>query len=182
MAASTRLIFIALFLKALTLPASAIFCGDYEQELVPGFRIGNAGNGCYLANDSGESIYLPLRHDPNSGPILNCSVLPAHILLRTEAYSGNSSYQPKLDFAPGKSHYFIVSRADGSLRGPLSAADFEIELAVIETFPIYWELPRQNTGRGIHCLVRLFSPILVPLILLGIGLGWWIRWHYKRVR
>jgi hypothetical protein len=170
MVASTRLLFITPFLIALSLPASAAFCGDYQQELVPGFRIGNAGSGCYLTNDSDKAIYLSLVHDPSSGPIMNYAILPTHLLLRTEAYRGKSGDPPKLEFAPGKSHYFIVSRADETLRGPFSAAGFETELAAIESTPIYWELPRQDTGRGILCLLGLLVPILVPLILLGIGL------------
>jgi hypothetical protein len=182
MAASTRLLFIAPFLIALSLPASAAFCGDYEQELVPGFRIGDAGSGCYLANDSREVIYLSLVHDSSSGPILNYAILPTHLLLRTEAYLGKSGDPPKLEFAPGKSHYFIVSRADETLTGPFSAAGFETELAAIESTPIYWELPRQHTGRGILCLLGLLAPILVPLILLGIGLLWWMRRRFRRGR
>jgi len=180
MAAFARPLFIALSLIALALPASAAFCGDYEQELVPGFRIGNAGTGCYLANDSGKVIYSSQQLDPDSGPILNHAILPNHLLLRTEAYQGKSGDPPKLAFAPGKSRYFIVSRADETLRGPFSAADFETELAAIETLPIYWELPRQDPGRGILCLLRLFAPILVPLGLVGIGLGWRIRRRFKR--
>jgi hypothetical protein len=101
---------------------------------------------------------------------MNYAILPTHLLLRTEAYRGKSGDPPKLEFAPGKSHYFIVSRADETLRGPFSAAGFETELAAIESTPIYWELPRQDTGRGILCLLGLLVPILVPLILLGIGL------------
>ena len=182
MTASTRLLFIVLFLIGLSLPVSAAFCSDYEQELVPGFRIGDAGSGCYLANDSSEAVYLSLVHDPSSGPILNYAILPTHLLLRTEAYEGKSGNPPKLEFAPGKSHYFIVSRAYETLRGPFSAADFETELAAIESTPIYWELPRQDTGRGILCLLRLLAPILVPLILLGIGLGWWMWRRFRRGR
>lgn len=182
MAAFTRLLFVALFLVALALPASAAFCGDYEQPLAPGFRLGNAGTGCYLANDSGKVIYFSQRHDPDSGPILNYAILPNHLLLRTEAYQGKSGNPPKLVFAPGKSRYFIVARADESLRGPFSAADFETELAAIETVPIYWELPRQDPGLGVLCLLRLLAPILVPLTLLGIGLGWWMRRRSKRSR
>lgn len=170
MAASIRLLFIVLFLIGPSLPVSAAFCGDYEQDLVPGFRIGNAGTGCYLANDSGKVIYLSQNHDPDSGPILNYAILPTHLLLRTAAYQGKSGNPPKLEFAPGKSRYFIISRADETLRGPFSAAGFETELAAIESTPIYWELPRQDTGDSIFCLLSLLAPILVPLILLGIGL------------
>lgn len=185
MAASTRLLFAALFLIGLSLPVSAAFCADYEQDLVPGFRIGDAGSGCYLANDSGEANYFSQRHDPESGPILNYAILPTHLLLRTEAYQGKSGNPPKLVFAPGKSRYFIVSRADETLRGPFSAAGFETELAAIESTPIYWELPRQDTGDSIFCLLRLLAPILVPMILLGIGLIgllWWLRRRFKRGR
>ena len=182
MAASTRLLFIAPFLIALSLPASAAFCGDYEQELVPGFRIGDAGSGCYLANDSREVIYLSLVHDSSSGPILNYVVLPNHLLLRTAAYKIKSGNPPKVEFAPGKSHYFIVSRADERLRGPFSAADFETELAAIESSPIYWEHPDQNASSGLLCLLMLVLPILVPLILLGIGLRLLMERRFRRSR
>jgi hypothetical protein len=182
MAVSTRPLFIAPFLIALSLPASAAFCGDYQQELVPGFRIGNAGSGCYLTNDSDKAIYLSLVHDPSSGPILNYAILPTHLLLRTEAYRGKSGDPPKVEFAPGKSHYFIVSRADERLRGPFSAADFETELAAIESSPIYWELPNKNASSSILCLLMLVLPILIPLILLGIGLRLLMERRFRRSR
>lgn len=150
---------------------------DFELDIGDGYTICRTSTmHISLGKTSGGSFVLsPSRYD-GVGPIVSYSNTTKFIFTRNigrqdrNLFAGDTFQNPDST----KEYYFIVSKEDDSVIGPLSEADFVNHPNVLSVGSIEWTVPKNPDFWGPLLGNLYFCVLSIPILI--IGFAWQLRW------
>jgi hypothetical protein len=157
----------------LALPSVCLASGwnDYELDIGDGYRIVKCNSlEVILTRKDGPILIMPRPND-SVGPIAGYCVTAGRIFTKNHGRTCRFQGDPGRDIDTTTQFYFIVSKADDKVTGPLSEAEFARHSAVVRTGTIDWKRPRNP---------NILLPLAGSLFFLTFALPflairyWWV--------
>lgn len=168
---SFRIVFIFGISLASVHPASAQGWTDFELSIDDNYKIVKSNTlDIALCRADGTGVISPLAYE-GVGPIVEYAVTPMHIFTRNHGRMRRGLFAGDTfeDVDKSREYFFIVTKADDSVRGPLSEAEFVVDPSIRATGPIDWDYPWNPIG-----FVCLAIPLAIPVSVILVA--WLLRW------
>lgn len=169
-----------LFLFPLLLTSQTVLAsgwGDYRLDIAPGYTI-IRNNSFEVGLTNNSVVYFPKRGG-RSGPISGYTVSPTHIFFRTTGQKPRNKFTgDRIILADTAIEYFfVVDRSNGSLVGPLTAAEFSADPNASTLVSPNWIAIEQPQSERIFFTI---AAVMVGGLIVLVGLVIFVVYRAER--